>query len=138
MADEAQRMTGYPTNEDIEAAMPRTAPKIVLYGAQAPVKPDLKICLPLPTTSQGDRCLMHAAAALELFINKNSAYGEPDGDDLGSRGQYAELHRKWKRLRRHLWDGEPWPEQGESFQMVMYDFIGHILLAIDWKEGEGK
>lgn len=88
---------------------------------------------PLPQTQQGQRCLSIASDVLSLFASKNNGYGEPDGDDLGSKGQFADMHRKWKRIRRHLWDGQPWPETGETFEEVLSDFVGHILLTIDFK-----
>lgn len=87
---------------------------------------------PLPTTQQGVRCMEIARAALTRFVHKNSAYGEPADDDLGARGQFSDMQRKWKRIRSHLWDGEPWPEEGESFEEVCEDFIGHLLLTIDF------
>ena len=86
-------------------------------------------------TEQGNRCLKIAEEALALFIKKNNGYGEPDEDDLGARGQYADMHRKWKRIKKHLWDGEPW-EGEESFEEVLMDFIGHLLLTIDFERRE--
>lgn len=85
-----------------------------------------------PDTMQGERVLALGAQALELFVRKNNIYGEAKGDDLGSKGQFADMHRKWKRIRAFLWDGEPWPEDGESFEEVMFDMIGHMLLTIDF------
>lgn len=91
----------------------------------------LRFSISSPYTQQGYRCLEIALEALELFVTKNNGYGEPDEDDLGARGQYADMHRKWKRIRKHLWDGQPW-EGSESFEEVLMDFIGHILLTIDF------
>jgi hypothetical protein len=85
-----------------------------------------------PNTMQGERVLAIAGMALELFVKKNNIYGEVKGDDLGSKGQFADMHRKWKRIRAFLWDGEPWPADGESFEEVVFDMIGHMLLTIDF------
>lgn len=94
--------------------------------------------LPPPQTFQAERCMHIAFDALSMFVHKNAAYGEPEAGDLGARGQYADMHRKWKRLRKHLWEGMPWPEEGESFDQVMMEFIGHILLTIDFKDQEHR
>ena len=87
--------------------------------------------------TQAERVCLIIADALELFVAKNKGYGEPTGEDLGSRGQYADMHRKWKRLKATLWEGEPWPETGESLEEVLMDFIGHLGLTIDFLR-EGK
>lgn len=138
----------FPTNQEI-AAIPESifdAPVgtisvggegLKFFSDSTPVRQSYQITLPFPQTEQGMRCLALAAQALELFVAKNAAYGDPDDDDLGARGQYADMHRKWKRIKRHLWDNEPWPQTGETFEEVLFDFIGHILLTADFKR-QGK
>lgn len=106
-----------------------------LEGKPATNPPGNWLDLPPSSTAQGQRCLEIAKEALTLFVEKNNSYGEPDSDDLGSRGQYADMHRKWKLLRRHLWDGEPW-RGNEPFEEVVFDFVGHLLLTVDFKRRE--
>lgn len=62
-----------------------------------------------------------------LFLAKNANYGE-HADDLGVRGQYADIHRKTTLLRRALWDGEEL--RFESAREVCFDLIGHLFLTI--------
>lgn len=86
-----------------------------------------------PKTLQAERCMDYAIAALNSFVEKNAGYGEPDTDDLGSRGQFADMHRKWKLLRKHLWEGQPWTHH-EPFDLVCMELIGHLLLTMDFKD----
>lgn len=73
---------------------------------------------------------------MKLFAEKSNRYGEPDGDDLGIAGTYADMHRKWKRLRKHMWEGESWPEGGEPFEEVLMDMVGHCLKTIEWNRAK--
>lgn len=92
------------------------------------------VSLPQSTTRQGNRCIGIAEEALALFINKNNGYGDPDTlfGDLGSRGAYSDIHRKFKLLHRYLWLGQEWTNT-ESFEEVVYDLIGHLLLTVDFR-----
>lgn len=96
-------------------------------------KDSIMVQLPRPQTQQAERCIEIMVAAMSLFISKNAGYGEPDGDDLGSAGQWADMHRKIKLIKRHLWDKEPWTHH-EPFEQVCEELIGHLLLTIDFKE----
>lgn len=80
-------------------------------------------------SAQATRVLDIAEDALNLFVEKNRDYGET-GDHLGSRGQYADMHRKMGKLKRHLWDGHPLTS--ESAEEICMDLIGHCLLTIDF------
>lgn len=92
-----------------------------------------------PAGTHAERVLMALGDAMELFTEKAAGYGEPDGEDLGVRGQYADMHRKWKRLRRTLWEGEPWPNTGEPLEEVLMDLVGHIGKTIAFlREEENK
>lgn len=69
--------------------------------------------------------------ALSLFIRKSNVYGDPDGEDLGLKGQYADMHRKWKLLKRAMWEGETIAGD-EGLEERLMDFFGHILLSIKY------
>ena len=71
---------------------------------------------------------------LDLFLKKNRQYGN-NPDDLGVRGDYADMHRKWKVLRRGMWDFTPLP--GESTREVLLDMIGHCFRAIHHGDTRG-
>lgn len=94
-----------------------------------------------PTTKEAidilERILPECIA---LYLRKNKDYGESD-DDLGIRGDFADMHRKWKKLRRSMWDGQALKD--ESTREVLIDMIGHCLRAIyhgdsrGWPEDNG-
>lgn len=90
----------------------------------------------LDLTPQGYRILNILVHAMSVFAEKNADYGEPDGEDLGSRGQYADMHRKWKKLRRFLWDKSGDQPVGETIEEILLDFIGHCALTIDFLRRE--
>lgn len=117
----------FPDNREIEASLPPRLPM------PTGTKGDLRSLTLVPgETYQGNRCLGILGEAWSKFVEKNNIYGEPDVDDLGAQGQYADMHRKWKRIRKSLWEGQPWPEGGETLEEVLMEFIGHILLTIDF------
>jgi hypothetical protein len=61
------------------------------------------------------------------FLDDNAAYGE-DPAPLGPSGEFVEIWRKAKKLRRALWDCE---EIGsESAREVAMDLVGHCFLLI--------
>jgi hypothetical protein len=90
----------------------------------------------LALTSQGERVARWLLEAIQLFVQKNSEYGEPTGDDLGAAGQYADMHRKWKKLKRVLWDNQPDAVVGENIEQVLMDFVGHLGLTADFLHKE--
>jgi hypothetical protein len=66
--------------------------------------------------------------AARLFVKRNRDYGD-GANELGLMGQYADINRKVKKLKRILWDGiEP---VGESAEEIALDLIGHLGLTID-------
>lgn len=66
--------------------------------------------------------------AARLFVKRNKDYGD-GANELGLKGQYADINRKVKKLKRILWDGiEP---TGESAEEIALDLIGHLGLTID-------
>jgi hypothetical protein len=48
--------------------------------------------------------------------------------DLGSKGQYSEIHRKVKKLKRAVWDG--FDLFGESPEQVAEEIIPHCVMMI--------
>lgn len=72
--------------------------------------------------------------ALILFAEKNQGYGNT-AYNLGARGQYADMNRKFGKLKHILWDGNP--AVGESIEEICKDFIGHCGLTIDFVNQEG-
>lgn len=65
----------------------------------------------------------------ELFMSKQADYGDR-GNDLGLAGQYAELSRKFIKLRKAMWDGEELA--GENLEEVLFDLVGHAFLSIHY------
>jgi hypothetical protein len=55
-------------------------------------------------------------------------YGYETHHDLGLRGQYADMYRKWAMLKRVMWDGEATVREG--LREILMDMIGHLLLTI--------
>lgn len=75
--------------------------------------------------------------AQELHVKKRKDYQTAEGDvgdDLGAAGQYAEIHRKSKKLKRALWDGQPMV--GEQPREILLDLIGHAVKAIRYIDTE--
>lgn len=85
-----------------------------------------------PPHAQAERVCNIFDEAQLLYKTKAQGYGESDGDDLGVKGQYADMHRKWKRLKAHMWEGKPWADGEESFEEVLMDFMGHIAMTIEF------
>lgn len=69
-----------------------------------------------------------------LFKEKNNEYGTHD-DDLGMKGQYADMHRKMKKLRNNLWNGEILTH--EQPREVILDLIGHLFLTLTKGDKDG-
>lgn len=69
-----------------------------------------------------------------LFKSKNNEYGSHD-DDLGVKGQFADIHRKMKKLRNALWDGKPLTH--EQPREVILDLIGHLFLTLRMGDENG-
>lgn len=56
-------------------------------------------------------------------------YGSDNHQELGLPGQYADMWRKIKPLKRALWDGDT-KGMKESPREICFDLIGHCLLTI--------
>ncbi len=122
---------GTVTNEEIAAIPEKEFEETPLFNGTMADHKVYTLLLPPPGTEQAGRALEILQTAMEGFIEKNKGYGEPTPDDLGAMGQFADMHRKWKLIRRHLWDGEEWKHH-ESFEQVCMELIGHLLLTVDF------
>jgi len=73
---------------------------------------------------------------VENFLMKSGDYGEDGFQELGARGQYSEIHRKVKKIKRVLWDGEELKH--ESVEEVVADLFGHILILTYLLKGSSQ
>jgi uncharacterized protein YcaQ len=67
----------------------------------------------------------------DQFLPAYAEYGPRAADELGLAGQWGDLHRKVKKLKAPLWEGDKDRLTRETPRQVLYDIIGHALLAID-------
>jgi len=65
---------------------------------------------------------------MELFLSKARDYGENEHTDLGLAGQYADMSRKFRKLRRALWEGKQLA--GEQPPEILMDLIGHCWITL--------
>lgn len=73
------------------------------------------------------------AQARTLHLKKRQDYahsGGDVGDDLGAAGQYAEIHRKAKKLKAALWEGKLL--QYEQPEEILMDLMGHCAKTIQY------
>lgn len=71
----------------------------------------------------------HLPEFLELFIRKNSEYGE-NAQTLGAKGQFADIWRKIGKLKTGLWDDKEHLLTSESVDEILLDLIGHCFLTL--------
>jgi hypothetical protein len=83
-----------------------------------------------PKSHQAERCLVVARRVLDHFVARNETYGE-GANELGIKGQYADINRKIILLRRVLWDAPNEHLINEATIETCMDLIGHLLLTID-------
>lgn len=69
--------------------------------------------------------------AAHNFLRKSLGYG-PTYEEWGAKGQIIEMWRKYGKIRRIVWDGEP--VVGESVKEMLCDLIGNCLLMLDCLE----
>ena len=65
---------------------------------------------------------------LHLFAQKNKDYGN-NAQELGLRGQFADIWRKIAKLKKSMWDGEELLFEGTD--EVIMDLIGHLFLSLN-------
>lgn len=57
-------------------------------------------------------------------------YGPNNHTELGIKGQFADMYRKFRPLKARMWDGKPDVNGKESTREICMDLIGHCLLTI--------
>lgn len=73
--------------------------------------------------------------ALERFLEKNKDYGDA-AVHLGAKGQFADMNRKYWKIKAELWDGKRL--ESEPIEEVLEDMIGHCLLTLLFLRDEQK
>jgi len=110
-----------PSQIDRIAAAVATSP--ILPPVRKPQRPDL------PDGCDLAYILDQVMPEIEQrMIIAGQHYGYDTHNDLGLKGQYADMHRKFVVLRRVMWDGEQ--TSREPLREILTDMIGHALLTI--------
>lgn len=71
----------------------------------------------------------------KLVIEWNKRFSEKQQDYadthlfLGSKGQFSDMNRKFWKLYRAVWQGQPLV--GEQAEEIAFDLVGHCFLLID-------
>lgn len=58
-------------------------------------------------------------------------YGPGAADETGLAGQWGDLHRKVKKLKRFMWEGDAAHLTRETPEEILIDLIGHCFLALE-------
>lgn len=75
--------------------------------------------------------------AFELFIKKSRDYGKT-GDTLGARGQFADMWRKFGKIKHQVWDHPERTVHFEGVEEILKDLIGHAILFLDYVKAGDK
>lgn len=103
-----------------------------LPGATLVVKPWDE---PFPPDSDLAHIIMELLPEIDAHMRLGGAhYGYTVHRDLGLRGQYADMYRKWALLKRFMWEDET--PLRESLREILKDMIGHALLTIAMIDGK--
>lgn len=65
------------------------------------------------------------------FAEAYIEYGPGAADETGLAGQWADLHRKVRKLKRLMWEGEEGYLSRESEEEILRDIISHAFLAME-------
>lgn len=60
------------------------------------------------------------------FLDKAADYGSTF-EELGIKGQYSDIHRKVRKLKRAMWEGEEL--SGEQIDEILADLVGNCLIS---------
>lgn len=90
---------------------------------------------PYPTEQARRIMEQHLPKWRELFLQRNADYGD-NADYLGAAGQFADIWRKIRKLKKGMWDGEPLT--GEQIDEILLDLIGHCFLSLDMLENDNR
>lgn len=74
---------------------------------------------------------------LELFISRSREYGDDNKFVLGSRGQFADMWRKFGKLKTGIWEGNETQLTSESVDEILMDLLGHCFLTLQCRRKEG-
>lgn len=89
----------------------------------------------LPEQFSDDETVQHIRVVThefwKYFLEAYAEYGSRAADELGLAGQWGDLHRKVKKLKAPLWSGDSNRLTRETPRQVLFDIIGHALLAVD-------
>lgn len=66
-------------------------------------------------------------AVLGAWPERQADYGDAFME-LGSRGQYSDIHRKIQKLKRAIWEGQEL--QGEQVEQIITETIHHLLMMM--------
>lgn len=81
-----------------------------------------------PSASAHNICEALLPEWKDLFLRKNAGYGDMH-HELGMAAQFVDMHRKFGKIRRAMWDNEPIGD--ETLREVLMDMIGHCFLTLD-------
>lgn len=80
-----------------------------------------------------DHDYIHAILLDEVrahMIKGAAHYGPDNHNEMGLKGQFADMYRKFRPLKRYLWDEVPHTLGKENPREICMDLIGHCLLTI--------
>lgn len=82
--------------------------------------------------SQSDELAYILGELIPQFEEKLKAWNKEytQERDLGIRGEFVGLYRKTRKLKSIIWDGEDGSEWREDARTILFEVIGHSLLAI--------
>lgn len=84
-----------------------------------------------PTEQARTICMEILPQVIGRFLERNADYGD-NARELGRAGQFADIWRKVRKLRKAWWDGDKLT--GEQPPEIAEDMIGHLLLALYFGE----
>ncbi|HEY7415902.1 MAG TPA: hypothetical protein VH593_11965 [Ktedonobacteraceae bacterium] len=73
--------------------------------------------------------------AVQRLREKSRDYGDTY-EELGLAGQYSDMHRKMRKLRKAMWHEEPLT--GEQPEEILEDLLGNILISLYLYEQESN
>lgn len=87
------------------------------------------------------QALQHFSTIVEAWWNQFQVafieYGPGAADETGLAGQWGDLHRKVKKLKRFMWEGESDDYlTRETPSEILRDLIGHCFLALEMMSRE--
>lgn len=95
--------------------------------------PSVQPAVPLKTSDWYQFSTIEAKA-LRRFHEALTEYGYGAADETGLAGQWADIHRKVRKLKRAMWEGDATYLTRETVPEILEDLIGHCLLALEMIE----